>query len=606
MMHTRLICVVFLFLAGSGRAAAQSEPAAGEGSFGRAAESARQQLEASLQELAELRARIADETIPLNRTLNDLETELIDVRLEFQQTTRLLDKRTLDLSNLRAEIKTREEEAAYLSNLLGEYVRSFESRLHIAELHRYENVLEAAMLAPENSGLSQQEIYLAQTRLLSASLERLHEALGGSRFEGSAVDDSGLVRPGTFVVLGPAAVFESVDGSSVGTAEQRLGSLEPAVIGFQSPDDAAAAGEALAAGWGAAARFPLDPTLGNAHKIEATQETLWEHIRKGGPVMVPIFALAAAALLIALFKWIGLMFVRNPSQKRLRALLRAIAQNDRDEVKRRAVAISGPTGRMLRAGVEHLDEPRDLIEEVMYETVLATRLRTQRFLPFIAICAASAPLLGLLGTVTGIINTFKLITVFGTGDVKSLSGGISEALITTEFGLIVAIPSLLLHAFLSRKARGVVDQMERSAIAFVNQVARSSFGRGATSQAPPAEVRGDANVLLEQPHLVGRTTYIHESKASPPRSVQSQALQDQSPTSDASAHEATRRQVRDILLELLDPMVKASLREQQSPPPASSSSLPPPSPSSPARHEASRPHHDAVAARAERLVVAKQ
>jgi len=99
---------------------------------------------------------------------------------------------------------------------------------------------------------------------------------------------------------------------------------------------------------------------------------------------------------------------------------------------------------------------------------------------FVALC----PLLGLLGTVTGIINTFKLITVFGTGDVKTLSGGISEALITTEFGLIVAIPSLLLHALLSRKARGIVDQMEKYSVAFVNQVGKSPFRR----RSPPAQI----------------------------------------------------------------------------------------------------------------------
>jgi biopolymer transport protein ExbB len=146
--------------------------------------------------------------------------------------------------------------------------------------------------------------------------------------------------------------------------------------------------------------------------------------------------------------------------------------------------------------VEHLGEPRELIEEIMYETVLTTRLKVNRLLPFIAICAASAPLLGLLGTVTGIINTFKIITEFGTGDVKNLSGGISEALITTKFGLIVAIPSLLLHAFLSRKARNVIGEMERAAVAFVNQVSRTPTDE--LAEAVPEAAREAAVVASEE------------------------------------------------------------------------------------------------------------
>ena len=176
-------------------------------------------------------------------------------------------------------------------------------------------------------------------------------------------------------------------------------------------------------------------------------------MKKGGAVMIPIFAMAGLALLFALYKWLGLAFIPKPSRKKVAALLDAVGERDENRAHELAASMRGPVGSMLQAGVAHLREPRELIEEIMYETVLKTRLKLQGLLPFIAICAASAPLLGLLGTVTGIISTFKMITVFGSGDVKSLSGGISEALITTKFGLIVAIPSLLLHAFLSRKAR---------------------------------------------------------------------------------------------------------------------------------------------------------
>jgi biopolymer transport protein ExbB len=402
--------------------------------------------------------------------LSELESELSRVRAEYQQAARELDGRTVELTRLTGDIRAAQDESAYLSSLLGEYARNFETRLHIAEMARYADVLAAAKLAPENGALSREDVYRAQSALVTAALERLHDALGGARYDGRAVDVNRMVAQGTFVLVGPTAVFRSADGAVIGTVEQRLGSPEPSIVAFESPDDALAAERLVLT---SAGHFPLDPSLGDAHKIASTEETLVEHIRKGGAVMVPILVLAGAALLVVLFKWVSMLFVRNPSRARLAALLDAIARGDRQGARREAQAMRGPAGQMLAVGVEHLGEPRELLEELMFERVLSTRLKLQRWLPFVAISASSAPLLGLLGTVTGIMNTFKLITVFGTGDVKTLSSGISEALITTEFGLIVAIPSLLLHAFLARKAKSVVDEMEKAALAFLNQVGKT-------------------------------------------------------------------------------------------------------------------------------------
>jgi biopolymer transport protein ExbB len=495
-VNIRFVSIIVFLLAGATGARAQ------EGTFDDAAAKVQRQLEDSIAELDEVRDRIAGEKIPLSQELSDLEAELSQVRLDYQQASRLLDSRTLDLSNLRNEIKSRRDESDYVTGLMGDYIREFESRLHIAEIQRYEKVLDVAKLAPENSNLSNEDVFKAQSDLLAVSLTRLLDALGGTKFEGTAVDSSGLVRHGTFVLVGPAALFRSADGEDVGTAEQRLGSLEPAAIDFAAPSDTLAATKVLTTGSG---DFPLDPTLGNAHKIEATEETLWEHINKGGAVMVPIFVMGGAALLVALYKWISLTLIRKPKKKQIDALLHAVADRDEEAARLKAEEIKGPVGRMLQAGMRHLKEPRDLIEEVMYETVLATRQKLQRMLPFIAICAASAPLLGLLGTVTGIIRTFKLITLFGSGDVKMLSSGISEALITTEFGLIVAIPSLLIHAFLSRRARGVIGQMENAAIAFANQVSRLAVKRpervvhsvdGPKAEPDPDLVREQVNEIL--------------------------------------------------------------------------------------------------------------
>ncbi len=470
-MKTKLT-MTFVLLCGASTAHGQeSSPAV---TFGEAAFDVQRDLEDSLARLAQLREELAAEMIPLSRELSALEAELSAARLEYQRATRLLDSRTLDLSNLRTEIKQREDEATYLANLSSEYVRTFESRLHIAELQRYAEPLETAKLALENTNLSRDELNNAWTGLLSVSLERLEDGLGGTRFEGTAVDAEGLVATGTFVQVGPAVLFHAAGAAGAGTAEQRLGSLEPAAIGFALHEDALAAADLATNGSGL---FPLDPTLGDAHKLAATEETFVEHVKKGGAVMVPIFAMAVAALLVALYKWLAFLFVRRPSKASVEELFGFVEAGDEGGAVEAASRMKGPVGRMLEKGVAHLREPRDLIEEAMYETVLTTRLKLQSFLPFIAICAASAPLLGLLGTVTGIISTFKMITVFGSGDVKSLSGGISEALITTKFGLIVAIPSLLLHAFLSRKARGIVDQMDKTAIAFVNRIKPATVDR---------------------------------------------------------------------------------------------------------------------------------
>lgn len=447
------------------------DPLPETGTFERAHLTVQRQLVESLAELSALREKIVMEKIPLGRKLSDLEDELMSVRREYQQTTRLLDSRTLDLSNLRSEIKSREQEKSYLSNLLGEYIRNFETRLHIAEIHRYEEALEEAKLAPENSNLSDLQVYQTQATVVEVSIERLFDSLGGSEFEGNAVDESGRIEHGTFDLIGPVAYFRSDDGESIGTVEQRIGSLEPTVIGFENPADSKAVDALIASDAGF---IPLDPTLGNAHKMAQTKETLWENIQKGGLTMVPILGMAFAALAVAICKWIQLSRLRSPSDKQVKELLQAIADEDSARAAAVAGSVNGPAGDMLGAGIEHIDEPRELVEEVMFEQVLSAKLKLEKFLPFVAISASAAPLLGLLGTVTGIINTFKLITVFGSGDVKSLSGGISEALVTTMWGLIVAIPSLLLHAFLSRKARGIIDQMEKCAVSFMNQLTRVS------------------------------------------------------------------------------------------------------------------------------------
>ena len=108
------------------------------------------------------------------------------------------------------------------------------------------------------------------------------------------------------------------------------------------------------------------------------------------------------------------------------------------------------------------------MENVLQEAILQEIPGLERFLSTLGMLAAIAPLLGLLGTVTGMINTFDMITHYGTGNPRMMSGGISEALVTTMLGLSVAIPILLCHTLLTRHTENIIAQMEEKAVAFTN------------------------------------------------------------------------------------------------------------------------------------------
>ena len=454
------------------QAAAATTPEAAPLDLGNVSSSLKDQLDEAVAELNALREQIGNEKVPLTTRLGELETELRSVREEGAAAQREVANRQLTITNLNKKIDSRKKEANYLSGLLGDYLRNYEPRLHIAELQRYEKNLDAAKNAPDNSNLEQKEVFDIQIAAIQDSIDRLNESLGGTRFEGRAVDAGGEMKAGTFVMVGPTAIFRSDDGQLIGTAEQKLGVLVPEVVPFLDPESGATAAKVVADGSG---RYPFDPTLGSARELAQVEDTFLEHVQKGGPVMYPIFGMAGLALLVALYKWMALTAIKKPRRSMIVKLCHEVERGDKDAAVAVAGKIGGPAGKMLEEGAKHIEEPRDLIEEIMYEQMLTTRLKVNRLLPFISICAAAAPLMGLLGTVTGIINTFKMITLYGTGDAESLSGGISEALITTKFGLIVAIPSLLIYAFLSRKAKGVIDEMEKSGIAFVNQLGKTPF-----------------------------------------------------------------------------------------------------------------------------------
>jgi biopolymer transport protein ExbB len=132
-----------------------------------------------------------------------------------------------------------------------------------------------------------------------------------------------------------------------------------------------------------------------------------------------------------------------------------------------------PTCRMLQSALGHIGSTQEVIENSLQEGILRETPRLERFLPTLGVLATIAPLLGLLGTVTGMINTFKVITAQGAGDANAMAGGISEALLTTQFGLTVAVPLILIHHLLSRRVDKIVGDMEEKGTAFAVTMTKS-------------------------------------------------------------------------------------------------------------------------------------
>lgn len=471
--------------------------------------------------------RITDEkstafqVLLLGRELEELERELSQQRDSYQEVLKEGEKKTLRLTNLENEVKRKKAENSYLITLLSGYAVKFLPNLNVAELQRYEGVQREAEDAAKSKRLGPVEVIERQIPLLDASVDRLQELTGGATFRGRALTGETLDQTeGDFLLIGPLALFVTDEAGAEGrrltgpVLDQPVETLPsralPTVFEVESEEVAGWIGNLNVPEPKAEGTFLIDPTRGDAFK-NAKPPLPW-NVRlanwffKGGPVMYVLLGMAVFALLASLAKWMELATIRKPGRKKIERLLTAVSRRDQPEAERISSQIEGPVGRMLRAGVDHLRDPRELVEEVMYEVVLRMKLRLQRVLPFIAICAAAAPLLGLLGTVTGIIETFKQLTEKGAGDVKSLSGGISEALITTASGLLVAIPALLLHAFLSRKARGVIGTMETTAVAFINQVRKTPWHRERSEQpmiasagaaaADPELVRQHVNAIL--------------------------------------------------------------------------------------------------------------
>jgi biopolymer transport protein ExbB len=198
------------------------------------------------------------------------------------------------------------------------------------------------------------------------------------------------------------------------------------------------------------------------------EKTVLDVINSAGMIGWVIVALGVLGLLFLILRVFFLLSNSGsetlPTQT-LQNLIKDGVENTLEFLKPK----KGSNARVLKATVRNIERDREHIEDIISESIMHESTRLDKLSSIILVIAAVAPLLGLLGTVTGMIATFDIITEFGTGDPKLLSGGISIALVTTELGLIVAIPLLLGGNLLNSWSEGIKDNMEHSALHIVNE-----------------------------------------------------------------------------------------------------------------------------------------
>jgi biopolymer transport protein ExbB len=205
--------------------------------------------------------------------------------------------------------------------------------------------------------------------------------------------------------------------------------------------------------------FSVDPSgpSGGALLANLIQNpSLLERINQGGLIGYIILLIGGITLLFAIYKYVSLFLLGRAVGEQLTSS--SYGDN--------------PLGRVLSVGETHMKDAIDRLELKLAESIMAERPAIERGISFVKIVSVVAPLAGLLGTVTGMIITFQQITLFGTGDPKIMAGGISQALVTTVLGLVVAIPTTLAHSFLQSSARSVVDVLEEQATGIVAEKAK--------------------------------------------------------------------------------------------------------------------------------------
>ncbi len=456
----RQVALVALLLALVGPALAQesgaADSAAANGATGDAA---------GAEEQRTLRQAYQQEFAFLVAQRRELEQRLADFR---ERAAGQRSEAEAEVENLQGRLDTLKDRAERLNKRVTEAERAVDaSESQIATLKATFQQADATLKPFDRnvfnaSTWSERDKVAALKELFAAGNEVLAKAGSIRREQGEFFLADGSQTTGEILHLGRVAAY-SLDADHPGI-------LVPVGDGRLklAAEPHAATAEALAAGEVPASLPMFLYTSLDDEVSEGVEDTIVATIEKGGTIGWIIVGLGGLALLLVLAR-IAILAGASSRATRLVADLGPLVEKGRlEEAEQACRKRRDAVSRVVTAALQNIDRERAQLEDVVSEAMLRETGHLDRFGGFILVIAAVSPLLGLLGTVTGMIATFEVITVFGTGDPKLLSGGISTALVTTELGLIVAIPTLLVGNLLTGWSGRIKDDMEHAVLRVTN------------------------------------------------------------------------------------------------------------------------------------------
>lgn len=198
---------------------------------------------------------------------------------------------------------------------------------------------------------------------------------------------------------------------------------------------------------------------------------MWSYFAKGGPVMWPLLLLSVLGVTVAVWRWLALRNATRNVAPFMRALRERIVAGDIEGAIKTCEQYPGPVASIVKAGLLRHGRNKEEVERSLQEASSHELASLERGLVILATIAMIAPLLGFLGTVTGMINSFDALAEVGLNNPAAVASGISEALITTAAGLIIAIPVQMAYNYLVARVNGLVRDMEAAANVVLDAVA---------------------------------------------------------------------------------------------------------------------------------------